>query len=56
MTSSHQTISLATAAVSSPVWVPVLEGLNPVLTAVLTGLGIILTLLKIRSLLKGGKE
>jgi hypothetical protein len=52
-----QTNTLVTAAVSSPWWVPVVDSMNSVLAAVLTILGIILTIIKIsQATKKGGSE
>lgn len=47
---------LAATGVTSPVWVTWLATLNPALAAILTILGIVLTVLKIISFLKNGKE
>jgi hypothetical protein len=50
------TTGLAASAVTSPVWVTWMATLNPALAAVLTLLGIVLTILKIVQLVKGGRE
>jgi hypothetical protein len=47
---------LAATGVTSPVWVTWLATLNPALAAILTILGIVLTVLKIIQFVKGGKE
>ncbi len=56
MISQVNTTGLAASAVTSPVWVTWMATLNPALAAVLTLLGIVLTILKIAQLVRGGKE
>ncbi|ESZ07261.1 hypothetical protein X736_13320 [Mesorhizobium sp. L2C089B000] len=50
------TVGLAVSGVTSPVWVTWLATINPALAAILTILGIVLTVLKIISFVNGGKE
>lgn len=50
-----QSASIAAAATSAPVWAPLVDIMNPVLTMVLTGLGIVLTILKIKQALASKK-
>lgn len=47
MNETLQTNSIIGAAVSAPWWAPLLNNLNSALTAILTILGIILTIVKI---------
>lgn len=56
MIAQINTTGLAASAVTSPVWVTWMATLNPALAAVLTLLGIVLTILKIVQLVKGGRE
>ncbi|WP_155929612.1 hypothetical protein [Mesorhizobium sp. L2C067A000] len=56
MINQVNTVGLAVSGVTSPVWVTWLATINPALAAILTILGIVLTVLKIISFVKGGKE